>query len=136
MKTKYLFIFTVVLFLGCDSSKLKETPMVQFSGKWKNMTSGIFHNVEFTIIEKDGQFKGYLTKLNDNKFVSLFSSLDDTFISSIQRKSNFKFEITQKRIASQLFSEYGESTSDKYEVEFQGLDTIKVSDQGYFIRLK
>ncbi len=73
---------------------------------------------------ENGNLVGKLIELNSNKYVNMFATPGDTWVSSIERSSNYEFKLTEKKLASPLFSTYGLSTSNQYNVEFIDDDTI------------
>jgi hypothetical protein len=77
-------------------------------------------------IEKNesDEFVGKVIALNDHKLVQMFVEHNDIWITGIQRKSNFEFILSEKRIASALFSQYGQDTKDQYRVQFMDNNTF------------
>lgn len=95
-----LILLSIVVLLGCDSSKLSETPMSQFKGKWKIIDRPIWKDC---IVEIDKDFTGRLITSNNNKYVELFADSAQVIISSIKRKSNFEFFVSEKRLPQSYF---------------------------------
>ena len=131
---------TITTLLSCNSSKLKETSDTQFEGKWTLTERSMLNGIEIEITkDNEGSFKGVITKLNDNKYVQMFMSEGDKLVSKIDRKSNFEFEVSEKKIAAPLFSQYGQSTTEKFKATFETKDKIvlgKNGDDGYYTRIK
>lgn len=129
---KYSFLLLSLLcIISCDSSRLKEIPYNQFTGKWKLTDRGILEGIEIEITEDSlGNFAGHIVKLNDNKYVRLFMEEQDRFITGIKRNSNFEFVITERKIAAPLFSAYGQSTSTEFTAQFDGKDKLLLGENG------
>ncbi len=121
--------FLLLSFSSCGSSKLTETPMEKFSGKWELQGRSMFEGIQIELIsdKNSDDFKGKVIKTNENKYVKLFVDSGDTWVSSIRRTSNYQFELTEKKIGSELFSLYGQSTSTIYRVEFIDENTFGLS---------
>ena len=118
----------IVLLIGllissCD--KLNETPIDNFKGTWKLDGRSMFNGIEIKIEENSGgKLIGKVISLNDNKYVKMFVELNDTWVTGIRRTSNYEFRLTEKKIASALFSIYGMETTKEYTVEFIDKNTI------------
>ena len=137
MKKIILFLITITTLASCSTDKLTETPDSQFEGAWVLSEKSMLDGIEIEITkDKQGNFHGLITKLNDNKYVQLFMNVGDKFVAGIKRKSNFEFEISEKKIAAPLFSQYGQSTTLKSSAQFESLDKIKLSENGYYTRIK
>lgn len=138
-----LIIMTLListLILGCDTTKMNETDIAQFEGSWKLEGRGIYEGIEMELKNtgKD-DFVGTITKLNDNKYVKMFMEVGDKFVTSISRNSNYEFTLTEKKIASELFSMYGQSTTQNYIAVFENKDTINLDPSGtecHYVRIK
>lgn len=119
---------------------MSEIPQSQFIGRWQLAERGILTGVEVEIMKDEkGNYIGNAVKLNDNKYVAMFMEKGDKLISGIKRNSNFKFTISEKKIAAPLFSLYGQSTTKKYEATFEGNDKIllgKNGASGVYLRVK
>lgn len=134
-----IFTFFIVL-SSCDASKMSETPDAQFLGVWKLTDRGILDGIEMEISKDEkGVFKGVITQLNDNKYVKMFMEKGDVLLSGIKRNSNFEFVVSEKKIASPLFSAYGQSTTSEFEATFEGENAIllgKNGQNGSYVRVK
>jgi hypothetical protein len=130
MKIGFLGLFILILITGCDTTKMSKTPDSQFIGEWKLTERSMFEGIQIEIKKEDGNFFGYITKLNNHKLVKMFMAVGDKILTKNQRNSNFEFVITEKKIASSLFSAYGISTSTSYTVKFDGKSTILLGDKG------
>lgn len=112
-------IFISFLFFSCDSNLLHKTPIDNFKGTWELKGRSMFDGIKIKITEdENGNFVGKVVELNDNKYVDLFVSVGDTWVTGIGRLSNFEFILTEKKIASKLFSLYGLDTTQDYNVKF------------------
>ncbi len=117
---KFIFLSIItLLFVSCDSSKLNETPIEKFIGVWEIQGRTMFDGIEVSI-EKNGSGSvvGKVVKLNDNKYVQMFLEENAVWVTGIKRSSNYQFELTERKIASELFSLYGQKTSVEFEVQF------------------
>ena len=130
---KYLLItlcLTSILF-SCDTSKMSKTPDDQFIGDWVLRDRGRLDGIEIEISKDEkGNFSGLITKLNDDKYVTLFMEEGDKIVSEIKRNSNFEFVLSEKKIAAPLFSAYGQGTTAEFSAKFQGKDTILLGNNG------
>ncbi len=128
---KKLFVLTIfstiIITISCGDHKL--VPDSQFIGTWELTGRSMFDGIKIKIEKTgDNNFAGRIVKLNDNKFVKMFADLNDVWVSGISRSSNFKFQLTEKRIGRQLFSLYGLGSSDKYNVEFIDEDSFGLAE--------
>jgi hypothetical protein len=124
MKISRLTIFALTLLLfGCND-KMKEVPMDKFTGLWELKGRGMFEGIQIKIENQGDKLTGKIVKLNDNKLVKMFASNGDTWVSEISRSSNYQFRLTEKKLANDLFSLYGLSTSQEFNVEFIDDNTI------------
>lgn len=139
---KYLIIALSLLtiVLSCDTTNMSKTPDSQFIGKWRLSERGMFEGIEIEISkDKNGNFVGLVTKLNDEKYVTMFMQLGDRFLSGIKRNSNFEFVISEKKIAAPLFSAYGLNTTTEFKATFDGKDKILLGNkgsEGSYIKMK
>ena len=140
MRVVLLLALPILLLTACDQSKMTETPSDQFVGTWKLEGRSMLEGIEVEITKsKKGDFQGNITKLNENKYVLMFMSVGDKLVSGIERKSNFEFELSEKKIAAPLFSQYGQSTSVHFDVQFEGKNKILLGEngsEGSYIRIK
>lgn len=111
---------------GC-TDKLKQTSEEKFVGLWEVSGRRMFEGIQIEIKKEDGKLMGRIFKLNKNKLVNLFADSSDVWVSDIKRLSNFEFRITEKKIARDLFSMYGLSTSQDFSAEFIDDNTIGIS---------
>ena len=123
-----VIFFGVLLLMGCDASKLKEKPDDLFIGSWILQGHGMLDDLRISINkDKEGKLEGRITKLNDNKYVKLFLDSNFVIIPAIERRSNFQFVVTEKKIGSDLFSLYGMDTDVKLQAQFINNNTIVLS---------
>jgi S-adenosylmethionine hydrolase len=136
----FVLIISIIIFSGCNSSKLTETPDSKFTGTWRLVDRGMFENIEIEISkEKNGNFIGVVKKINDDKYVKMFMEVGDNLVTGIKRNSNFEFEISEQKIAAPLFSAYGQGTSTEFVATFENKNTILLGNngtQGKYIRIK
>lgn len=133
----FLVVLVSVLLFSCESGKYKEVPLSQFEGKWKLCGREIYQDMTITIKRNsENKLIGTIDTLNENKFVQFFMTKGDKLISSIERRSNFEFIVTEKKIGSELFGMYDLSTTEKYNVRFHSPDTIRLSKDVYYLRVK
>lgn len=117
---QFTFLSIIILLLAsCDSSKLNETPIENFIGVWEIQGRTMFDGIEVSIEKNSsGNLFGKVVKLNDNKYVQMFLEENAVWVTGIKRSSNYKFKLSERKIASELFSLYGQKTSVEYEVQF------------------
>lgn len=129
----YLVLFIslcILLIYSCDTSKFTETPDKKFIGLWKYETGNIYDGIQVQIEKTDGkEFKGKIIKLNNHKLVQLFLDTNMIIIDNIERNSNFEFEITENKIAKELFGLYKIETTTKYRAQFVDDNTIGLSPE-------
>ena len=122
-----LFIFSwfSLLLVSCDVEKMEKKSMDLFQGVWELKGRTIFEDVQIKIEKNEiGQLKGKVVKLNNNKYVQMFVEIGDPWITEIKRRSNYEFTLSEKKIASQLFAVYGQSTTAEFKVQFIDEDTF------------
>ena len=125
-------LFILLIFLGMvscsDLSKLEETPQSKFIGVWKLEGRKMFEGISIEIKENPkGELVGKVLSLNNEKYVQLFLEVGDTWVSGIERSSNYEFQLTEKKLAAPLFAMYGQSTSKTFRVQFIDENTIGLS---------
>lgn len=139
MKFLIVVLSLLTLTISCESSILLETPESHFIGKWRLSERGMLEGLEIEIKkDKTGNLIGEITKLNEDKYVTIFMEEGDKFMTKIKRKSNFEFVISEKKIAAPLFSTYGQSTTKEFKVTFDGNDKILLGNngsEGAYVRL-
>lgn len=122
-----LVLFTLVL-SSCEGDKFQKVSIDKFEGTWELKGRTMFDGITIQI-EKDnqGELKGKIVALNENKFVQLFAEQNDTWVSTIKRISNYEFKLVEKKIGDALFSMYGMDTSKDFKVQFIDENTIGLS---------
>jgi hypothetical protein len=124
MKSKGLIVLGLgLLMMGCGD-KLKEVPLDKFVGTWELKGRGMFDGIQVKIENQGEKLTGRIFKLNDNKLVKMFAQNGDTWVSGITRSSSYQFKLTENKLAKDLFSIYGLSTSQEFKVEFIDDNTI------------
>ncbi len=139
MKRMSIMSFLFLMLSACNSDHFSETPMDQFKGTWELRGRKDFNGIRIKIDTKNGKkFKGRIVELNDNKMVRLFVDSNDVWVSSIDRLSNFEFELTEKKVAHQLFGMYDLPTKQVYSVKFVNEDRFELDgdDDVYYQRVK
>lgn len=126
----YIIISVSLFISSCDTEGLSEIPMEQFIGTWSLQGRGMLEGMEIEIKKEEEQLIGRVSKLNDNKYIQLFSTNNDVWVSEISRRSNYQFRLTEKKIARELFALYGLSSSNEFKVEFIDKDIIGLSGEG------
>jgi hypothetical protein len=116
-------IAITILFFSC-SDKLKKIPEDNFVGLWEIQGRSMFDGIQIKIEKENNDLIGRITKLNGNKLVKMFADSNDVWVAGIDRTSNFEFKLTEKKIAKDLFSLYGISTSQDFKVQFINDNTI------------
>ncbi|RYM34770.1 hypothetical protein ERX46_05190 [Brumimicrobium glaciale] len=131
-RSKTAIISTIILlaflFTSCDGDDFKKVSIDKFEGNWELQGRPMFDGVIIQIDKnKNGELKGKIVSLNENKFVQLFAEQEDTWISEISKISNYEFKLTEKKIGGALFSVYGLDTSKDFKVQFIDENTIGLS---------
>lgn len=130
---KSLLLIHILLFFmfSCDTTKYSEVPLSKFEGTWELYGRNMFNGIQINIVTDDkGSMTGHIVKLNEHKLIKMFVDSNDVWISSISRKSNYQFKLTEKKIARELFSLYGLSSSQEFSVEFIDDNTFGLSKGG------
>ncbi len=127
--TTGFFLIQLVFLVACGNAYEKVSDD-KFIGSWELTGRGVFEGMQIKISRENDKLTGQIIKVNDNKYVKMFADTGDTWVSEISRKSNYEFSLTEKKIAGQLFSMYGLSTSMKYDVQFTDKNTIALAKPG------
>lgn len=112
-----------LLVFGC-TDKMTEVPLDNFVGLWELKGRSMFDGIQIRIENHNAKLTGRIVRLNDNKLVRMFADTSDIWVSDITRSSNFQFRVTERKIARDLFSIYGLSTSQEFLTEFIDDNTI------------
>jgi len=103
---------------------MKEVPINKFVGLWEIKGRSMFEGIHVRIEQQDQKLIGKIESLNHNKLIKMFAEVGDIWVADISRSSNFQFKLTERKIANDLFSLYGQSTSQDFKVEFIDDNTI------------
>lgn len=88
----------------------------------------MFEGMQVAISKKEnGSFEGRILRLNENKMIQLFADSNQIIVSDIKRNTNSQFTFTEKKIAGDLFSNYGLETKTDYKAVFITNDLIGLS---------
>lgn len=132
IKTKFLLIIISLTFClsGCNGESFQKKEIEDFIGTWELQGRSMFDGIKIKIIKnKQGELKGEILSLNNNKFVKMFAESNDSWVSSITRKSNYEFKLVEKKLGSALFSVYGLDTSTEFKAQFIDENTIGLSSE-------
>ena len=123
---EFTLLFLIgLLFFSCNSNKFNKTPIDSFIGTWELEGREMFNGIKIKIEESEnGKLKGKVIKLNDNKYIKMFVEINDIWVTDISRSSNYRFKLTEKKIANSLFAMYGQKTIFEYKAEFIDNNTI------------
>ncbi len=133
MKTKQakystigMSIFLIIgLLVSCKNEKFTKTSIDSFVGTWELQGRSMFNGIKVKIdIDNTNNLSGKVVALNNAKYVKMFVENGDTWVTKIKRSSNYEFKLTEKKIASKLFSIYGQSTSKEFNVQFIDKNTL------------
>jgi hypothetical protein len=92
---------------------------------WELHGREMFRGIEVDIVKNEkNELVGKVIKLNDDKYVNMFVTIGDSWVTKIARSSNYEFKLTEKKIAYKLFALYGQSTSKEFKVQFIDKNTI------------
>lgn len=114
MIKKTLYLLLIILLSSC-SEPISEN---KFIGTWELTGRKMFNGMEVEIKKENEILVGRIRTLNDNKYVKLYVREGEIWIPAIKRISNSQFRLKEKKLAYELFSLYGLSTSEEYKVEF------------------
>ncbi|MEX2483598.1 MAG: hypothetical protein WED10_03530 [Brumimicrobium sp.] len=130
LKFGSLFILLIFFLISsCESGNFSKTPINQFEGTWELKGRDIFNKIQVKIsIDENDKVFGEVVKLNDNKYVQLFLSKGDPWITSITRNSNYEFKLSEKKIAAPLFAQYENSTTKTWNVVFKNKNCFGISE--------
>ena len=119
----FLNVLVCLCFWRCsdDFTKISDN---QFIGVWNIKGRSMFEGIQIKIVKHKNRFNGRISKLNSNKYIRLFANTNDTWISDISRISNKEFKLIEERIAKDLFSLYGQSSSEEFRVKFLDENTF------------
>lgn len=127
MNVKYLLLaLTLICFSCSDTAMVSED---KFVGLWELKGRSMFEGIQVRIDKQGEKISGRIFKLNDNKFIKMFADTNDVWVSEIRRSSNYQFRLVEKKIARDLFSLYGLSTSQEFKVQFIDDNTIGLSTE-------
>ncbi len=120
-----LLLFISISIVACDSSRTSKTPIDQFIGTWELEGRDMFTGIQIEITKSgDNKIVGLVTKTNNDKYVQMFLEVGDVWVSSINRSSNYEFNLTEKKLAAKLFSIYGQGSSKEFKVQFIDKNTF------------
>ncbi len=110
-------LFITLILTGC-TEKLSKVPEDKFIGIWEIKGVSMLEGMQISIQNENNHLIGKVYKLNENKYVRMFVDSADIWISEIKRNSNFEFKLTENKIGKELFSVYGQKTTEDFKVEF------------------
>ncbi len=117
-----------LLFVGCEQIKTNRSDDNLFVGVWQMEGRSMFEGMQVAISKKEnGSFEGRILRLNENKMIQLFADSNQIIVSDIKRNTNSQFTFTEKKIAGDLFSNYGLETKTDYKAVFITNDLIGLS---------
>lgn len=122
-RINYYFIVSALVWCGC-AGKQPAANEEQFIGVWELQGRAMFEGVRIGIEKKEGKLSGRVLQLNGNKYIKLFVDSGAVWVSGIKRVSDFEFKLTEKKVAGELFSAYGLSSSQEFKARFIDENTI------------
>lgn len=125
-----LALLLVSLFLFSCSEKTKEVSEDKFIGIWEIKGTSIMDGTQIQIQRENNRLIGRIHKLNDNKYVKLFSDSNEVWIPEINRISNYEFKLTENKIGKELFALYEQKTNQEFKVQFIDDNTIGLTING------
>lgn len=118
-------VFTGLVIISCDTSKLKKTPIDNFVGVWEIQGRPMFNGIKIRIEKTDKkEFVGKIVAINEDKYVKMFVDTFDIWITGIKQSSNYEFTLTEKKIGSALFALYGQDTKTEFKAQFIDKDSF------------
>lgn len=118
----------VFIWTSCSTEFMKISED-KFVGIWEIQGDGMLEGVQVMIQKENDKLVGRLYKLNQNKYVKLFADSSVTWIPEIKRNSNFEFRLIEKKLGSELFSLYGQKTTQDFNVRFIDENTIGLATE-------
>jgi hypothetical protein len=125
-----LALLLVSLFLFSCSEKTKEISEDKFIGIWEIKGTSIMDGTQIQIQRENNRLIGRIHKLNDNKYVKLFSDSNEVWIPEISRVSNYEFKLIENKIGKELFALYEQKTNQEFKVQFIDDNTIGLTING------
>jgi hypothetical protein len=122
-------VFVLNFLYGCNG-KFDKVPEERFVGTWELQGRKIYDGIQVQIKRENGTLKGYIVKLNDNKYVRFFLEENSLWIPEIKRSSDYAFKLKENKIGKELFSIYGLSGSEEYVVGFMDENTFGLGKEG------
>jgi hypothetical protein len=113
-----------LLFTASGCTKINYVEEDQFIGVWKLSGRPYFEGIRIEITNESGQLKGQIVQLNDQKLINMFAENGDLWVSSIERSSNYEFNLVEMKLAAQLFSMYDIPATAFFKARFIHSDTI------------
>lgn len=127
MKTIQTLI--IILILTNCTEKFNKVPEDKFIGIWEINGVSMLNGMQIIIQNENNQLIGKVYKLNENKLVRMFVDSSDVWVSDIKRNSNFEFKLTENKIGKELFSAYGQKTTEDFKVEFIDENTFGLAGE-------
>lgn len=121
---KILTLLLVSLFLSSCTEKFKKVPEDKFIGIWEIKGISMIDGIQIQIQRENNKLMGQIHKLNDNRYVKLFTDSSEIWIPEIRRVSNYEFELIENKVGKDLFSMYGQKTTQEFRVQFIDDNTI------------
>lgn len=131
MRRKLIWSLTLcmIIFYGCNSDSFQKVSDDNFIGTWEIVGRKNFKKIQIEIKRNDkNELVGRVKKLNDDKLTNMFLDTNEVFIKSIIRKSNYQFELVEKKLGHDLFAIYGIDTDAKFIVVLNGDSFINFSE--------
>ncbi len=125
---KIFFLVAGIIISACSPKPF--VPDEKFVGKWAPEGRKMYEGLEITIVKEKDKLRGRLTRLNDNKYIKMFSDSNDTWVSNIKRISNFEFRLTERKPGADFMSLYGLSGSQEFKALFIDDNTIGLAAEG------
>jgi hypothetical protein len=110
-------LLAAFLLFGCID-KTHRISEDKFTGLWQIEGRSMLNGVQVKIDKVNNTFVGRVVKLNNNKYVRMFIDSNDIWVTDIKRISNIEFKLTENKIARELFSLYGLTTTQAFRVQF------------------
>lgn len=110
-------LLSLILLSSC--AKWNHVDDQLFVGEWELKGRGFYEGMHVKIERKGSKLVGYVSQIPEgNIYARDYMKIGDKWVKSISRASNYAFRLTESRIAADLMSSYGLSTSEEYRVQF------------------
>ena len=88
---KQLMAVVIIFSVGGCDAQFEKIPEDRFIGEWELSGRSMFDGIKVEIQREEGKLLGRISKLNDNKYVTMFCEIDDVGVSGVTRVRTTNF---------------------------------------------